>query len=120
MSQFPGIEPPSLFHVMFMFSGRISRSQFWVMGLIPAGILTWVLRFILLAVDQPVDTVVGMVALAWVYAAIWIKRCHDLDMSAWLALVMVVPLANIVMFCILGFQAGKPKRGPNRYGHSQT
>jgi uncharacterized membrane protein YhaH (DUF805 family) len=39
-----------------------------------------------------------------------IQRCHDFNTSGWLALLMVVPLANLIFFFIPGSD------GPNRFG----
>ncbi|XOZ33624.1 DUF805 domain-containing protein [Halomonadaceae bacterium KBTZ08] len=50
-----------------------------------------------------------------VLGIIWaIKRLHDLDKTGWLALLMIVPLANFIMMLILLFAPGTPSI--NRFG----
>ena len=39
-----------------------------------------------------------------------IQRCHDFNLTGWLALLIVVPLANLVFLFIPGTD------GPNRFG----
>ncbi len=55
-----------------------------------------------------------LVMWVWIQAAVWVKRFHDLDYSGWWVLIMLVPVANIVCFLILGFAEGD--RESNQYG----
>jgi hypothetical protein len=50
------------------------------------------------------------VALVVIGFMLTIQRCHDFNMSGWLSLLMLVPLANLIFLIIPGTD------GPNRFG----
>jgi uncharacterized membrane protein YhaH (DUF805 family) len=97
---------------VFSVSGRIGRARY-----IAYGIGFYVL-FAFVAVGLgaalggfgAVLAMVAWVALIVIGFMLTIQRCHDFNMSGWLALLMLVPLANLVFLFIPGTD------GPNRFG----
>src|SRR5688572_11587543 len=97
---------------LFSVSGRIGRARYLAYGfglyfvfIFAAGVLAG-------ALGQP-----GMALLigAWVALAVLgfmltIQRCHDFNVTGWLSLLMVVPVANLIFLFIPGTD------GPNRFG----
>ncbi|MBD1544738.1 DUF805 domain-containing protein [Roseibium aggregatum] len=53
-------------------------------------------------------------ALQWVELALVIKRCQDIGVTGFVALLILVPLVNVITVLVLGFIRSVP--GPNRYG----
>jgi uncharacterized membrane protein YhaH (DUF805 family) len=100
------VQPVTVFSV----SGRIGRVRYiaWGFGLM---LLILVIGGILSAVVSPelgaVFMGVGVVAAGLMLT---IQRCHDFNMSGWLALLYFVPLANLAFWFIPGTD------GPNRFG----
>jgi uncharacterized membrane protein YhaH (DUF805 family) len=54
--------------------------------------------------------VIGYVAVMVVAILLTIQRCHDMDKSGWLALLLVVPLVNFIFWFVPGTD------GENRFG----
>jgi uncharacterized membrane protein YhaH (DUF805 family) len=96
---------------VFSISGRIGRARY-----IGYGVGFYILFGALaggLAAIGPVGgalMVVAWVALMVIAFMLTIQRCHDFNMSGWLALLMLVPLANLIFLFIPGTD------GPNRFG----
>lgn len=53
---------------------------------------------------------ISYVAVLIIVVLLTIQRCHDMDKSGWLALVLVVPLVNLIFWLIRGTD------GENRFG----
>lgn len=93
-------------------SGRIGRARYIAYGMgfyILFGLVAGVLAAALGAIGV-VLTVVAWVAIVVIGFMLTIQRCHDFNMSGWLSLLMVVPLANLIFLFIPGTD------GPNRFG----
>ena len=96
---------------VFSISGRIGRARYIAYGIgfyilfggIVAGLAT-------LGSVGGALTVVAWVALMVIAFMLTIQRCHDFNMSGWLALLMLIPIANLVFLIIPGTD------GPNRFG----
>ena len=111
----------SIQQVLFSFSGRISRSEYWLKGvlvLVPVGILSNILFY---GTGSGALRALGMIlslASLWPCLAILVKRWHDRDRSAWWLLTLLIPFVNFVaMIWILAevwFLKGTD--GPNRFG----
>ena len=101
----PQYEPVKVFSV----AGRIGRARdiTYSVGMY---ILLGVLGAVLSAAIGPVGNVVGLVAALVVAYMLTVQRCHDFNTTGWLALVMFVPLANLIFWFIPGTD------GPNRFG----
>jgi uncharacterized membrane protein YhaH (DUF805 family) len=58
-----------------------------------------------------VIAVAGAVGMLIVGVLLTIQRCHDFDVSGWLSLLLIVPLAPLLFWIIPG------TNGPNRFGN---
>ena len=101
------IQPVKVFSV----SGRIGRARYMAYGtgfyILFGGLVG------ALALMGPVGgalTVVAWVALMVIAFMLTIQRCHDFNMSGWLSLLILIPLANLIFLVIPGTD------GPNRFG----
>ena len=96
---------------VFSISGRIGRARYIAYGI--GFYILFALVVVLaamLGVVGAVLTVVAWVAIVVIGFMLTIQRCHDFNMSGWLSLVMLVPLANLIFLVIPGTD------GPNRFG----
>jgi uncharacterized membrane protein YhaH (DUF805 family) len=97
---------------LFSISGRIGRARYLAYGfglyfvfIFAAGVLAGALGQAGIAL-----MIVAWVALAVLGFMLTIQRCHDFNVTGWLSLLMVVPLANLIFLFIPGSD------GPNRFG----
>lgn len=128
--------------VLFTFKGRISRSEFFLKGMLPLmllGVLNNLLFFsswyryiikvqtlhqadlqqyyqLFFEEHIPICVICSILALFsfWCGLAVYVKRFHDRDRSGWFALVFLIPLVNIWPFIEAWFLRGT--FGPNYYG----
>jgi len=102
--------------ILFFFEGRIKRSTFWA-TIIPVFIVATGLTVGMLLSPES-GAILGVSVLGvwatWIFIAIYIKRFHDLDWSAWWTLTLFIPAINILILLFLGLAPGTA--GPNRYG----
>lgn len=131
----PQVEPHngSLGHVLFSFHGRISRSEYWLKGVLLGGLLFNIAIVIAAVIDNALGNInfnnlddpttrgpiiaglVVLVGLLWPNLAIQVKRWHDRDKSGWFVLVNLIPIAGAIWsFVEVGCLRGTI--GPNRYG----
>lgn len=103
--------------LLFSYEGRAHTAHFWG----SVGIQIAAFLVMIIVVVSANDAVGGVVALAWLFAAIWaglavsVKRWHDRDKSGWWVLIWFVPLIGTVWaFVETGFFAGTS--GINRFG----
>lgn len=97
---------------VFSVSGRIGRLRY-----IAYGFGFYVLLALIGTILATVMGSAGGVAIVAMWLAMLVigfmltmQRCHDFDMSGWLALLFLVPLVNLMFWFIPGTD------GPNRYG----
>jgi uncharacterized membrane protein YhaH (DUF805 family) len=117
---------------LFSFEGRVARSPFWAANLMALLLLT-PLCFALVYQQSdllPSSTIQGYLPAEVValfiftryllrpYLAIFAKRAHDLDYSAWTLIFLLIPGSNVVLFLVLLFQRGKV--GRNRFGDAPS
>jgi uncharacterized membrane protein YhaH (DUF805 family) len=93
------------------FEGRAVRSEFW-----------WFFLFTFLASAAAgivSDALSGLFSLAVLLPslAVGARRLHDVDKSAWLLLLWLVP---VIGWIILFIWAAQPAKEPNRYGSAST
>lgn len=92
-------------------SGRIGRARY-----IAYGTGFYILAGVLAALSAMLGAVGGVLmivlwlALLVIGFMLTIQRCHDFNVTGWLSLLMLVPLANLVFVFIPGTE------GPNRFG----
>jgi len=106
------------------FSGRSSRSEFWLYTLV------YVIIYLVAAVIdafvfgmnvmQHIGIVTGIVALVHFIPslAVSIRRLHDTDRSGWWLLIVFVPLIGAIWLVVLYCFSGTP--GTNRFGSEPT
>lgn len=98
---------------VFSVSGRIGRARYVAYGAVFT-VLIWIIAVVLALLLGADKAWLAFIA-AWLAATaigfmLTIQRCHDFDVSGWLSLLILVPLANLVFWFIPG------SRGANRWG----
>ena len=120
-----GVAVKEAFRNGFVYRGRASLSAFWWFALFQ-GMVTVALQlivFIALAASTGQSGVGGVIGfiifipaaiyLALVGLALWVRRLHDTDRSAWWLLMGLVPIVGPIVLWIFSLLAGTP--APNRY-----
>ena len=91
------------------YRGRSSRREMWNFA-INTLIIDFVVWLVAGSVPMAVFHIVAMVALA----ALSARRFHDIGLSGWYVIALIVPIANLCAFFVLLFFKSVP--GENRYG----
>ena len=114
----PEVPDLSLMDVLFSFDGRITRSTYWVRGILPMTGATAAALFLVMAGVWVLAAPFAPL-LMWAGYALNAKRWHDRDKSGWWSLIVLVPYIGALWALVeLGFLAGTS--GPNRYGPQPT
>ncbi|MEI6193672.1 MAG: DUF805 domain-containing protein [Verrucomicrobiota bacterium] len=107
--------------ILFTFNGRITRSEFWLKGvliMLPIGVLNNVLMYGTDSDGAHTFAFVIVLISLWPCAALYIKRLHDHDRSGWFLLMILIPFANIIfgiwLIAVTWFMRGTV--GSNRFG----
>jgi uncharacterized membrane protein YhaH (DUF805 family) len=90
------------------FSGRAARPEFWWF---------WLFQFVVLTVIGMISRpLYGVAALGLLLPSLAVgsRRLHDIDKSAWLMLLGLVPVIGWLLLIYWAVQPGNP--GPNEYG----
>ena len=106
---------------LFSFKGRMGRSKFaltFLSCLLLSG-LTYVLERLLLPITEPSSEhtaammsldlfVTGILVVliwcsVWILLASWAKRLHDIGVSGWYQLILLVPFLNYLMMVVFFF-----------------
>lgn len=106
----------------FDFSGRSTRSQFWLFTLVYTVLLiAGIMLDAILMIDPTGQALVitGVISLVHLIPSlsVLVRRLHDIDRSGWWILIGFVPLVGLIMLIIFACtpsQAGGP--APNAYG----
>ncbi|HEY4201294.1 MAG TPA: DUF805 domain-containing protein [Devosiaceae bacterium] len=104
----------------FDFSGRSSRTQYWLFALIGtiialiAGILDGALGT--RAAATSVGILGGLVGLVHFIPAlaVGVRRLHDINRTGWWLLIALVPLVGAIVLLVFYCTPSTP--GPNRFG----
>ena len=102
-------------------SGRFDRRQYVIVffGINLIGMIVGFLMGVASVVVEPggfMDLLLAMVLLAWGVVAVivsvgaGVRRFHDLDLSGWHFLLLLIPLINFLTFLYLVFKSGKEVR----------
>lgn len=109
-------------HLQKFFNGRIGRKQF-VKGYFYLLSAYLILSVIYALLDTYVSVYLGfdfilyfvIVSISMVLAfSLSVRRLHDTGSSAWWALMLLIPLINLVFFIHLAFDKGDSRE--NKYG----
>ena len=101
------------------FSGRIGRLRLlaWGMVITVIAMVTSLLALLAIKVSPTLGITCGAtLTLAYFILSLRIsaQRLHDLNWSAWMLLLHLVPVANLVLSLMMLLMPGTP--GPNKYG----
>lgn len=105
-------------YVLFSYDGRISRSQYWTMGILPLLGLAflWVITSLPLTHFLPWGSILvsigAILSLVWGFTAVSVKRCHDIGHSGFWTLLYLIPGVALVGLVVLGAWRSS---GPNKY-----
>ena len=109
-------------YVLFSYEGRISRNQYWTMGILPLLALAflWGITVIPVSYFFPWGSIlisIGAIpCLVWGFTAVSVKRCHDIGHSGFWTLFYLVPGVALVGVIVLGAWRSS---GPNKYDQAQ-
>jgi len=114
---------PSLFYVLFSEKGRISRSTFWLKGVL-RGIAINAVLVSLAFVCTNSESALAILSLPLILLALTIqltplmKRLQDRNRPGWLVLGLFIPLLNILIAIWMLVEAGflRGTSGQNNYG----
>lgn len=98
---------------IFKTTGRIGRRDYFMLYLacIVFGVI---IGYGILPRLDPAGWLLFLVPLIWVNTCIAVQRLHDIGRSGWWALLMLIPLVNVVLALYLLFAPGDPY--DNEYG----
>ncbi|WP_300731858.1 DUF805 domain-containing protein [Pseudomonas sp.] len=101
------------------FSGRIGRLRLlaWHMVLTAIACAASIVVLLTLKLSPTLGITCGatlLVAYCFISVRISAQRLHDINWSAWMLLLHVIPLANLVLLLMMLLMPGTP--GPNKYG----
>ena len=94
---------------LFSASGRIGRMRYLTYS-IGLGMIVALVGGILSVFISPALFVLTYVAMVYINIMLTIKRCHDFNVTGWLSLLILIPLAFFVFLFIPG------TNGANGYG----
>ena len=109
-----------IFSVCFSFNGRIPRSVYWLTEIASVVLLYFGLKMSasMLPSESLIAAIVSLLLLLlffWSQIAICVKRFHDLGMSGfWLVILLIPGIGQIVQFFLLALRCGE--KGGNKYG----
>ena len=108
--------------VLLSYNGRITRSDFWIKGVLALIALSFVVGIVAVILSA-VASVVGIIVIlifvpiaTWIEFAIVAKRFHDRGKSGWWGLVSFIPFGIGLIWIIVecGVLEGNPEE--NSYG----
>ena len=109
----------NMFRNYINFTGRTRRRDFW-MAVLVNFVITLILSILtrFLSVFGVVQTIYGL-AILLPFLALWARRLHDINMSAWFLLLNLIPgIGSIILlvFACMDSQPGSNQYGPNPKG----
>ncbi len=99
-----------------VFKGRAGRKEFWMFMLI-SFVISMILSFIDGMISDTGSTLLSSLYLLAVLLpslAVGARRLHDTDKSAWLLLLLLIPIVGWIVLIVLYAMAGTA--GQNKYG----
>ena len=107
---------PRQLWIWFSYTGRISRTEYWLRGLLlfylcQIGVAVCVRALLdIIAAPDTTYSVITLIYLAisfWVVTAVFAKRWHDTGKSGWWTLVFLIPFAWPVVLVYLGVKSAE-------------
>jgi uncharacterized membrane protein YhaH (DUF805 family)/TPR repeat protein len=90
--------------LFFSFKGRIGRKLFWLGIITPTCIIAIALNFLQKTnIYNDIIHVLGYSLVAWIVAAGFSKRLHDLNQSSWLQLLFFVPVTTLYLLSTMSY-----------------
>ena len=102
---------------MWSTQGRIGRLRFLAYFFGSYWLFSLLLGFTIAIVGPGIGTVmVGLVGIGLAVFAVFtaVKRCHDMDLNGWMAVLMFIPIVNFFWMLVLVIAPGT--KGLNDYG----
>ena len=115
----------------FSFRGRVNRVQFaktFLVGILGLSLLVFFSKWILTEVVFPFEPgslkaittaviygaeAVFLFTFSWVLSAAWAKRLHDIGVTGWYQLILLVPFVKYIMLVVFILPGAE---GANKYG----
>lgn len=104
----------------FSSEGRICRKSF-ILGSLGLILVYFFIVFLLAMMINPYENIffiifffILMIVSAFANINLHIKRFHDINMSGWWTLLILLPYINLLVFLIIAFIPGT--KGKNRFG----
>ena len=111
--------------IYFTLQGRLSREEYWLYSIIPWGFLFIIISvfniykeydfsyiYLFISIISFILTLIGLVFSF----AVFVKRLHDLNKTAWSILLLLIPVVGVIYLCVITtFERGNRKI--NRFGH---
>ena len=101
--------------VWLTFDGRISRSDFWLKGVLPLIVINLLISSIDSLITGGLISMLVGIALIYPGVAVGIKRFHDRNKSGWWVLVVLIPFIGWIWYLVEGGIL-KGTEGENKYG----
>lgn len=107
--------------ILFSFKGRMCRIEFWGRAfpfLFPYSLI------VIMIMNAEINSSgrIGLISIIltviflWPLLAVWVKRLHDRNHSAWYLLILLIPITVLWIIFEVGFLKGT--EGINRYGQN--
>lgn len=109
----------NIFEDFFTWRGRLNRQPHIIRGIV-LGVIMQVLISVIQAKRSEFSTSINFLAAAILFTLTAlilmqiIKRCHDINLSGWYALIACIPIVNLIFGLYLAFKKGTT--GNNRFG----
>ena len=106
-----------------VFSGRASRKEYWMFTLVNV-LIIFGLSFLFSETEIPLFKILGFIYILAVFVpslAVYVRRLHDTNHSAWWILLGLIPIIGsiiLLIFLVTDSQAGDNIYGPNPKGVS--
>lgn len=101
--------------VLLSFDGRISRSDFWLKGILPIFVVLLLIAAIDSLITGGVIALLAQIVAIYPSVAIGVKRFHDRNKSGWWVLINLFPFIGWIWYFV---ECGilKGTEGPNDFG----
>ncbi|MBE8163063.1 MAG: DUF805 domain-containing protein [Bdellovibrionaceae bacterium] len=97
---------------LLSYEGRITRRDYWLKG----QLFFFIVSFLLQVSSLYSLSMIFFILSLYSMVVINIKRAHDINKSGYFILLSLIPLLNIWVFIVLGFENSDPEN--NQYGPS--